>query len=546
MTTITKAQLEVLFKNAPAGISKEDLQIGYIEKGFEIEGVDTEQAKQYIAQKNAGFPSTNQETTKTATPITPPKIKEEPEGEKGFKGFATGVGKGVLSTVKGAGQLGEKIGNLVLPKSMEIPSVYSDEATKGGLLDEENLKAQGTAEKIGKFGEQVAEFAIPAGKVETLLGKSANMIRKIMTRAATSGTVATVQEGEVGKGTGTAVAVEALFPVVGKFVKGLFRGTGSVVSGMGEESIKDLVKYSKTGKSAVETIKKGGQEQILKDNVKTYIDGITKFRAKMSASFEKALGKLKETDINPDVIRQEGLKALENAGVSIKNGKLDFSATEILNPTLQKRAIKLIESINKFKTLNGESVRDMIKRLETGKFKNPGVDPDRLAYNSLLDDLADGFRNGIDLATDKLKKANFEYSQAKGLVEAVQDILGNVKFKGQEEILAISKKLENLLSLPGLSEDVLTNFFKSIGIDFGEIKAKETVRQVSTKALEQNTLGTNPFEIIRALSSKILTPKMVRDAAILTGQTEKYIREILKDVEPSARGAIIESLMNNK
>ncbi len=93
----------------------------------------------------------------------------KPKAETGLKGFATGVGKGVLSTFKGASQLGQDIGNLVLPKSMEM-TPYSEENLQkdegiGKLFREQNLEAQGTAEKIGKTSEQVGEFFIPASKI---------------------------------------------------------------------------------------------------------------------------------------------------------------------------------------------------------------------------------------------------------------------------------------------------------------------------------------------------------------------------------------------
>src|SRR3990167_6739998 len=109
------------------------------------------------------------------------QLQRKDKGETGFGGFATGVGKGILSTVKGAGQLGEKIGQAPLKLLKKVTgidatskSVYSEEALQqnaeqggfmGKLFNAENLKAKSGAEKFGKFVEQVAEFAVPGSKI---------------------------------------------------------------------------------------------------------------------------------------------------------------------------------------------------------------------------------------------------------------------------------------------------------------------------------------------------------------------------------------------
>jgi hypothetical protein len=468
--------------------------------------------------------------------------------------FGTGLAKSALSAVKGAGQLGEAIGGALLPESLTPQSVYSDEATKGGLLDKENLKGEGGAEKFGKFVGDVAQFAVPAGKI-TKATKGASMVGKIVPRAISSGTVATIQEGEVGKGTAIAAGAETVLPVAGKyvvkpisrFIGGLFRGTGSVLSGVSDDTLKLIQQNAKVGKDAVKTIKASGQEQILKDNIKNYIDGMTKLRSTASQKFGKALETLSKTDIDDKIIKKEGLKALEKNNVLIKNGKIDLTNSEILNPQLQKKLTANINEINKIKLLDGKSLRDVIKKIEeTYKIKSPGLDPDRLAYNEVLDDLIDAFRNSINLKTDVLSKANLDYSKAKGLAKATENILGKVKFKDQSEILAVSKKMESLLKEPGLTQDVMQDFFKAIGQDYTEFKTKEAVRQISTKALEQNTVGANPFEWVRMITSKIVTPKMVRDIAIMTGKTEPFIKDLLEKTSPSARGAVIKALIPTK
>jgi hypothetical protein len=543
MKYLTTEQAKKIYQDAKGrGLDPDEVMAEIVRRGTTIEGIDMDQARQFSQQKQPQIEQPQQQ-------LQPQENKPGFLQEGGaVQQFGTGLAKSGLSLVKGMGQLGEKI----LPP-IGGQSVYSDEATKGGLLDAERLKGETGTERVGKFVGDVAQFAIPAGRIAKAT-QGASMAGRIIPRMISSGTVATLQEGEVGKGTAIAVGAETAMPVAGKyivkpvakFIGGLFRGTGSILSGVSDDVMKILHKNAKTGQDAVKTIKASGQEQILKDNIQTYIKGMTKLRSNASAKFGKALDTLSKTDVDDKIIKKEGLKALEKNGIIIKNGKINLSNSEILNPQLQKKLSTIINTANKTKLTDGKSLRETIKRIEAGQLKNPGLDPDRLAYNGVLDDLADGFRNSINLKTDVLSKANLDYSKAKGLAKATEDILGKVKFKNQSEILAVSKKMETILKDKGLTQEVLNDFFKAIGQDYSKIKTREAVRQISTKALEQNTVGTNPFEWARMITSKIVTPKMVRDIAIFTGKSEPFIKELLEKTAPSMRSAVIKELIPPK
>lgn len=104
----------------------------------------------------------------------------------GLAGFAEGVGQGLLSSFKGLSQVGIKLGNAVLSGSLKIPDIYSEEALQqnanqggfmGKLLAKENLTPQNTSQKIGFGAEKVAEFFIPAGKVQ----KTQNLLDTLIT-----------------------------------------------------------------------------------------------------------------------------------------------------------------------------------------------------------------------------------------------------------------------------------------------------------------------------------------------------------------------------
>lgn len=88
---------------------------------------------------------------------------KKPVGEKGLKGFAVGVGKGVLSTAQGLGMIGSKIASGLTGGKLQGADVYI-KGTQSFEKAKEILKPQTTAEKIGKTVEQVGEFFLPAGK----------------------------------------------------------------------------------------------------------------------------------------------------------------------------------------------------------------------------------------------------------------------------------------------------------------------------------------------------------------------------------------------
>lgn len=157
---ITKQQLEVLYKNAPAGISKEDLQAGYIDKGYDIEGVDTAQAKAYNAQKKAGFPA----------PIeaqTPQTIQETPKED----GILKTVVKDVADTliVKPALRTGQAIGGFISQKIIDsMPDTDPNKAIYQANLD----KGLSETTKVPVFGDIEAQKGIGEGGGKQIAGEA--------------------------------------------------------------------------------------------------------------------------------------------------------------------------------------------------------------------------------------------------------------------------------------------------------------------------------------------------------------------------------------
>lgn len=514
------------------GVTGKDVIDGLVQRGYEPEGVNVEAIRNSFAKQES--------TQEVDTP------EPQDDGETGLKGFATGVGKGVLSTVKGAGQLGEKIGNLVLPKSLESKSVYSDEATKGGLLDKENLKAQGTAEKLGKGIEQIAEFAIPGSAVSKAT-KGASLVSKIGSRALTSGTVASVQAGEVGKDALIAGAVETALPIAGKvlspatkIVSRLFKGLGSGLSGVGTDTIDQIVKNPKTASATVKGLTTGGNATILKKNAETVINGVAGIKKEARKAFGEGLESLQQTDIDNKVFRESTQGVLDKYGSVLKNGKRQLSNIEFDDPKNISKANELIKKLQGAK-LDGKSLRKLIDDIENSAYKIATTD-ERLSFNAFVKDLAGSLKSGISKSTSKLDDINKAFSTDMQLAESIEKIFGKVKFQNASEINKVSQQLESLFSKKGLSPEYIDNFLNRIGIKPDDFKTTEAVRQISNKGTGANTKGLSLGELTQQVTSSVITPKLVRDIAIYTGKSEKVIKTLLENTAPAMRATLIESL----
>lgn len=495
------------------------------------------------------------------------KQKETPIGETGIKGIATGMGKGVLSTIKGGLQLGENVGQGILggvEKVTGLPvtseKVYTEEALqksaeKGGagkLLTEETLTPQTTSEKIGKTGEQIAEFAVPSNIVSKAT-KTAGLIGKIIPRALTSGSVASIQSGDIGMETAIASGIETAIPVAGailkpatKLISGLFRNIGSAMSGVPSETLQKIANNPNVANDTVKTLKEVGKDNLLRQNAKTILDGIQRIKRESSSMFSRGIESLSKTDIKPNIIKDE-IKAvitnnkgsLSKTGFSLKN--TEFSG----DPKLVKSASGLINAINNNKDLSGRGMRKLIDLADETKLKTATSDTS-ISFNKFIDGLSNGIKKSISKSTNKLDKINKMYSSERQLVDAIEGILGKIKFNNEKELVSVSKRLNTAFKSSDLTESELDKFLNRIGIIPEDFKTSEAVRQISNIGAGANTMGTNRMEILRSLSGSIITPKLVRDLSIITGKTEQKIAPILeklKVLDPTTRASIIELLL---
>jgi hypothetical protein len=264
-------------------------------------------------------------TDDKTTDIRQPDIRQPDNTKKQGvgEGLLLGVGKGIVSTARGLSSLGEKtitgIGRLVTPKSLESQFGFEkkDKTAAEQLISEESIIANTKAERVGKFIEQVAEFAVPATKVAKVT-KGTKLVSKIGARALTSGSVATAQEGKIGKGTAIAGGTEIALPGAGKLLKPvgnviarLFTGLGSALSGVSTDALKMIASNPTTAKQISKKIIQEGQESVLEKNAKIILEGVSNIRKQARSAYGKALESLSTKDIHPGIIFNNLTKSLK-------------------------------------------------------------------------------------------------------------------------------------------------------------------------------------------------------------------------------------------
>ena len=482
------------------------------------------------------------------TPTITSTPQQDPGG--GFLGTVKNLGVGALkgagSTLVGLEQLGGKLGgealyggiNKVLPGSgREV----------GDLLSKEQITPQGTAQKVGFTAEKIAEFAIPGTKVSKAT-QAMSAIPKYGARALTSGGVAAAQSGKIGKESAIAAGVELALPGVGKvasvaakpvgaFMGRLFKGVGSGLSGASTPQIEAILKNPKAAQQVVKQIKSSGGANVLRKNSKEIVEGVSKIRQEARGAFKKGLEELAETDIQPSVFRENIGGVLNKYGSVKTGGQRVLQNVEFDDPKNIKRASDLINRLHNAK-LDGKSLRKLADDIAESKFKIATSD-ERLAYNAFIKDLSEGLTQSVKKSTTKLDEINKAFSQDMQLAEEIQQIFGKVKFKNAKEILTVSQRLESLFNKKGLAPEAIDNFLKRIGIESTEFRAGEAARQMGELAPQANTVGTNPFEIVRAFTSAIVPPKMVRTLAIRAGIGLDVAQEIATKLSPTVRSTLV-------
>lgn len=401
----------------------------------------------------AAAPQTNQVTSQSI-------ISKLASGfGSGVNNFSEGAGKGILSTIKGLGQIGEKVGNTLLPKIAESPSQYSEQALQanknqggvmGKLLAKDNLAAQGTAQSLGKATEQIAEFFIPAGEVNAvekilasgakmniaklgsflgkdlanILSKAASLGTKMAVRATEGGGVIALQSGGNPEEVKTGIKYGAAFPVIAAPLSGIIKKVGGLqgvkdrlagaLSGRGTAVIDEI---KKNPKAAIEGLTGESIETLSKD-ARVLKEAAVAMKTEAGKEYNRVLNNLQEI--------------YENEGKSFDKGTEINKITDLLENKFG------IVKAGKIAELTGEAVEDAGKLdFESSRFIKPGdvglINRALGAVKSFRDPLTPKTLEGLASKIDKLKSPSDTAKDINSVIHTITSSLRESVAKMGEE-----------------------------------------------------------------------------------------------------------------
>lgn len=439
-----------------------------------------------------------------------------------------------MGTAASVGRVGENILEPVAKglskitgKEIKAPSMYRD------------YKPETTASKVGLFAGEAAQFAGGGAG-----GSGAKFLTKLGGRVAGGVGIGTLQEGKVGERAITAGAVEAVLPVGGAAARVTGRLVGSLgagLSGLSTRMLQDIRVNPQAAKEVARVIRESGGAKVMRENADKILQGISKVRQEARQAYGQAVQGLKLEDISPVAFRRNIQAVMDDIGAVVAKGKLSLRNVEFSESKNLAKAASLIKELSRVK-LDGYSLRQLLKKIEDSGYKIATSD-ERLSFNAFLNDLGTGVRNAINESTNKLGEINKAYSKDLQLTEAMEGILGKVKFKNLKELNKIANNLEQLYNKKGLSPEIIDEFLTKIGVNPGEFRAGEATRQAFEKELPKNLEGLSVAEVTRAATSAIVPPEMVAKIAMKIGVAEQALKPVLDVVKPAARGAFIRLLL---
>jgi hypothetical protein len=458
------------------------------------------------------------------------------------RGFATSMTAGILNNVggfakgivKSSAQTLQNIGKGVLSplsKATGIPT---------GGFEPEVFEPQSKAESRGKFTGDILQHIL-AAKATAGLGTIGYIGGQAFAGGARTGT----KEGAIKSGVAAAI-VPPLIKGFGRLVSGALTkwtaGLTNLSGGKGAKALDAIFTNPKGAEPAFQELKSSGATKLLEKNAQTIMQGVSTIKKEASQEFGKALDKLGAINIPQAKLQATLQSTLNNLGVTMQNGKITAVNSEIVNPALQSKLVKLLTSLNKMTVASGSDVRKLLNLLEKGKFSiSANIDADRLAYNSILNQVKQATLSAVnDVTGGKITAMNQAYSQQIQLTDAMESIFGKVQFKNVEEVLNISNKLDTLFTQKPASVEVINKFLTRIGIDPSSFMASEGVRQLGhAPMVGTGGIGGGITGAVKGTVDTVARPLDMAQLAQKAGLTVEVLKPILDKLDEAGKATLI-------
>lgn len=280
-----------------------------VKKGHQIEGLNVPEGGQQQAQQDPSMVGQQPEPSREQIQEAVNK-RAMTQGMTGpFGRLGIGIGKGAMSTISGASELGQRGLQFltgIKPKTGDAGPFQ----TRGGIvqLKDELTTPEGLEENVGFFGEQIAEFVIPGMVIDkahkavavpeklTKLQKVLNLGKKSAEGAALFGGVTAIQEGDINEDVGVSAAIGAAFPLAEAGVKAIGKFlTKKLPSRMLNKILHTHTKEFKFGKDPGLTVAK---EKIVGNSLDDISRGIDKRMTKIGKDITKKVSKSSQAPTN--------------------------------------------------------------------------------------------------------------------------------------------------------------------------------------------------------------------------------------------------------
>lgn len=479
----------------------------------------------------------------------------------------TGVGivKGALSTLKGLGTIGMKIGSAIELPQLKGQEIYDPNSQQGQKADA-FLEPASTGQAVGNTLEKVAEFAIPGSKVAGATEKLSFLPRVALRTAADAGITGVQTGGDIGemeKTGAVSAGIQTAVPVIGygmKILGSLLKGSAGTLSRNGTDVIEEILKNPKgamaglkgdpltTLKSDVGNIR-GQIAGLSKSSTENYGQALADLPVGVSERVPSGIGPTGMKDSGATIIKSaigdvkltmQGVKTqltslLKSHGAEINRGNIDLLGTKLSKS--EGNILKQVWSdVYRWKDTSPKGLDTLAAKING--YKVAGQTSPEL--NGILANLSKGTRNYLAARVPEARPIVQRYIQEQNFLTELQTYLGKVgNAKDAAGVKVTTAKLQTLFTKnKELAREVLTK------LPGGEdILARQAGRELSTQvARSTSAIGS----VVENIVNTVIPPKIIGQITAITGmglQEATTLVSSLQKVAPELRKEILLPLL---
>lgn len=539
---LTIQEARPIFERArKQNIRDEEIMIGLMQNGYEVQGVDVSGLNDYMAWKK-------EQNTK-------PKVDTTTRAGK-LEGFSRGFVKSGLSTLEGFHKLGKKVTDTV-DKAIGIEPRANDHLFGDKMAKEIETTRKG--EGLGRFAGEVAQFAIPGSKVAKAT-QGAKFATKIGAMAATDGAVEFVKSGGDVKKTATTAGMSAAIPVAGKLVKfgvkdiagGLLKRLAGTATGAGTDVIDTILSKPKVAKKAM----RGNGVKILSDAAQEIVDKVAvinkqagddyargiknitkKYAVEQVENGTKILTKSGEKIISKSDVFETALNKLNDFGVKIDTSDGIKLKNTVLASSDERKLLNVFKEVDQWDDLSIDGYVRLSRKIKGHIAKVPETESQR-QLAKILGAMSNSLRRSLGEAIPEFKAMNLKYAGDKKIIKELQSHFGKVSDDPQQLVRTV-RKLQNLFTKnKEQAREILER------LDLGDIDAQVAGAELSGGTLRSTAaIGGNIGQIAQTLIPRKAIGRMVGETGEVVKVLEKNL-DTISGMTPAIRAAVLNIIKN--